>query len=980
MWWADGWRGRSADGRLLRCVQTGRYAMALDVERMAIAHLGAVEPAVSYEAAGLEDNRAVLGLPGASLDLTLAVDGTAYRCVRGSPPALHSGPRLVESGRFVQRADVTDLVFESADGSRLNAEARLETVAWPDRLTLLLEARPGRAPLVAGPSFGRVGGGYAFDGTNHLEFAHAPALEPAELTLALWVYVTDEPPVTAAYPWLVCKSGNEWVDGHYGLALIGSVPRVFLNIGGGRENAHAVSASSPLPCEQWHHLATTYDGQTLRLYVDGREAGSREIGRPRSLGGGPLALGRRQDNSGDGYHFRGVLDEVRVYGRALSAAEVAAQAQASEAVGADPGLGAEWCFDPQGPALAERPGGEWREALMRLRLAQGDLVHEAQVATQTGAAWTREAPLTVAVSLDPATGRPARSAEMTVTAAAMERQPRPVEYDPLRDWHVVDLDGLAPQGTHNDSLERVRVTVSHAGTEGSIARLMFRKTAGGFRVQGIQALTGMSPMLRDEAGCPLGIPVQLSKNWHSRPERDLIYQGAWLHAFTMLRLPPRSQTTFEFTLAYAHWGGVAAASHAQLCLIGWGSNQLWDQSALGAWGESICYEPDQAQAEAGVLDVRPVMVNAMGCDEPVRWTWTNNVGGADFFRYFDASGRRVFPARMRTTYRRHGPVLTEVTYAGGSQDGKLAHRATVSLYRSDDLVRGLYRLRLDVREPADCSRFVICQIGADTYGYTGERKMAVGNETGLLREWDTRWGGNTYRTPPIELPGRVPWVSLHEAVSRDDSRSGAWANRGLVIREWRAVLGGRPAAPFVAEYGVGARGQDTSVIDLLPPPNVKRLLPGDFVEATIEHLVLPQSAPGYYGPNDGLRAALEQFGNTWRLVHREAVGNDLAVKATRGALMTRRPTTLRAQNDAADFTISGGLGHVPITIVGLSRHATPVLEQQAPDGTWTRADQSVHGNDFWQTDFDAASGTWEITYSVPLGASDSAQGLRFHLD
>ena len=212
--------------------------------------------------------------------------------------------------------------------------------------------------------------------------------------------------------------------------------------------------------------------------------------------------------------------------------------------------------------------------------------------------------------------------------------------------------------------------------------------------------------------------------------------------------------------------------------------------------------------------------------------------------------------------------------------------ATVRLARTDDIVRGTYRLRLDVEKPVDFSRFVIFQIGADTYSYTGERKMAVGNETGLVREWPAQWGGDTYRTDPLECLGRVPWISLHDAVSRAKKEAaargrqgapGAWANRGIVIRSWQAQLGGKPAAPWFAEHGVKARGEDTSTAEILPPTGVTRLEPGDFVEATIEHLVVPQYAGDYYGPSEALRAALGQWENTWRMIHREAIGNDRRV-------------------------------------------------------------------------------------------------------
>ena len=91
----------------------------------------------------------------------------------------------------------------------------------------------------------------------------------------------------------------------------------------------------------------------------------------------------------------------------------------------------------------------------------------------------------------------------------------------------------------------------------------------------------------------------------------------------------------------------------------------------------------------------------------------------------------------------------------------------------------------------------------------------------------------------------------------------------LVEGPARRQAGGARGWPNAA---CNARGADTSTVDLLPPPGVTRLEPGDFVEATIEHVIMPQFAADYYGPNEALRAALGQWENTWRMIHREAVG------------------------------------------------------------------------------------------------------------
>lgn len=983
MWWAEGFPSHTPAAPWLRVIQTGRYALALNTETLQIPHLGPVAP-LGYTAAALADNRTWNQLPPADLDLAITVDGTEYRATGGGRWTNFTGPRLIESGRFLQRADVTDVAFQAADGTRLAAETRFETVAWPDRLALVLAARPVRSPIPAGEAaFGRVGGGFGFDGTNHITEPHSPELEPEQFTLELWVYLAADS-MPAGHAWIVGKNHNEWAEGNYGIMLAGGRPRAYLNIGGGRENCFHVVAP-PLPAEQWNHLAATYDGNVLRLYLNGNPVGNQTIGRTRQPGTGSLVMGRRPDQAGDGYYFRGALDEVRLYDRALEPAEIRQRFAAPEAIDPDRLPVREWTFLQDGQAATERPGIAWRTGTMDLRLTAGGTTLRHTWNLPENEIWESPQWQEVALAFDPAT---LRRAEPSPVAVAAREYPadgeRPVSYDTVRGWHQVNLDGIEPivppgeePANRNDAIERVRIQLSNPTDREQNARLMLVKNPGGIRQRIGAPITGLSAILRDADGYPTGIPVQISKNWHNRPEGG-VYAGTWFHGFTQVRIPADTNLELELAIVYGHWGGVAAASHAQLCLVGWGSNQLWDQAAIGSWGESICYEPDIAQAQAAVLDVRPLMVRSMADRQ---WHWTHNVGGGDFFRLFDPAGERVFPVRMKTAYHRQCPVLTEVTYAGTLAGGAIAQRSTVSLHRSDDLTRGIYRLRMDVAEPVDFSRFVLFQIGADTYSYTGERRMALGDENGLIREWETEWGGGIYRTEPFEHTGRIPWVSLHGAESRSPDGRGAWANRGIVVRSWNARIGGREASPWFAERGVRARGTDTSTIDLLPPPGTTRLLPGDFVEATIVHVVMPQTADDYFGPNADLRAALEQDADTWRLIHREALGNDRTVAAIRGSLEALHPAVrIRAETDnRAEFALTGGIGHVPVTFAGLTGYRRPLLEERIPGGQWQTVDQAVHGNDFWQTDYIPESATWEVTYTLPADSAEPTREYRFSL-
>ena len=327
---------------------------------------------------------------------------------------------------------------------------------------------------------------------------------------------------------------------------------------------------------------------------------------------------------------------------------------------------------------------------------------------------------------------------------------------------------------------------------------------------------------------------------------------------------------------------------------------------------------------------------------------------------------------MRTAYRSQGPNLTDVIYAGITADGTIAARIEVSTPRCDDVNRAYHRMRYDVLSDTTFSRLAFYQLGADHYNDHAFTTIARGNADGLVEEWQTEKGGKKHLRAGIECAGRAPWFSLHGAERNKHHPKGGWANRGLVVRSWKARLSGQDCAtPFAAVFGT-ENGIPSANVELAAPPTITQLKKGDFVEAEVELLILPTDPATYYGPNARLRADLEAHANTWRPVHRLARGNDIEVRVARGTLQRTYPPTIHVDsNDRGDFEIRGGVGYVPVRITGLRRYKGYALEcEDAP------VDQHCHGNDFWQTDYDAETGTWAHTYNVSLDSPEDAQRLR----
>ncbi|MFD4994026.1 LamG-like jellyroll fold domain-containing protein [Cellulosimicrobium cellulans] len=182
-------------------------------------------------------------------------------------------------------------------------------------------ARPGTLTGGASRVAGVHGGAVRLDGASGLvTVPDADALDPgAALTVSAWVR-----PERVATQYVVKKAQGYEVDG-YELGLSAAGKAFFRVNQASAGNAHRVDSTGAYPSDgqRWVHLAGTFDGSRVRLFVDGVEQGS--VPGPATVGANalPLLVG---NEPGGGYALRGAVDEVTVYDRALSAAEVGALA------------------------------------------------------------------------------------------------------------------------------------------------------------------------------------------------------------------------------------------------------------------------------------------------------------------------------------------------------------------------------------------------------------------------------------------------------------------------------------------------------------------------------------------------------------------------------------------------------------------------------------------------------------------------------
>jgi len=537
-----------------------------------------------------------------------------------------------------------------------------------------------------------------------------------------------------------------------------------------------------------------------------------------------------------------------------------------------------------------------------------------------------------------------------------------VNYDTDRGWYDVSLPASGTAG--DNGILRAQVTVTNNSPTPRVARINFDGVP--FYIPGITA------MLRDVSLNPVGIPVQLSKDWDT-PSSYPMFANQWFHGLTMLTVPPNTNLNLELTLAGQNWGGVPAATHSQLCEYGYGNgnqNQQWDEAALGNYGESLTYDVEHVLTDNDGADSRPILLLTTNGS---KGGWCINLGGADFLRYYDSGGTQRQHRRMRTQYARYCPNLTQVTYAGQTDDGKMALSYSASLARSDDYTRGLHQLTINVNSNLSFNRLVFFQMPGDSYAYNNGTNLAYGysNQTNTVREWSAAPSGQNKNVGlAVVLTNSQPWISIHSLVYSGGDSSYSPGVKGYIIRSWKARINGVDnVPPYLVEHSL-ASGYIGSTIDIVPPPSVTTLQAGDYVQAVIERIYLPSGPGEYYGPDINLATAATNYANTYKMVLREAIGNNLSLNISAGMLVQTYPIiVIGVTNDFAQFSVTGGLNYVPVTFTGVSTYQNPLVEEL--EGTsWSFVNQAVNGNDFWQADYNSTSLNWDITFNLKLGSTN----------
>ena len=528
-------------------------------------------------------------------------------------------------------------------------------------------------------------------------------------------------------------------------------------------------------------------------------------------------------------------------------------------------------------------------------------------------------------------------------------------------------------------------------------------------------ITGFSAQLFSN-GMPTGIPCQISKNWHSgNTDAEWAgFDGTWWAVNCLLRLPPNTKMKLSLGINYEKYGGVNAFSHAQLSIVGYSDKWLWEEAALGTSGENICFDPLGSHTRAFITDVRPKLFDGQ---------WKENVGGGDFLLFWGGeTGELKYLKSLDPIIRSNGPCLSNASYVSVTEDDAIQSNIEISGGRTDDLVRVFIHQRLDVVKNIKFSRLAFFQFGSETYNYRALFDQfivgASGGETATHQTYqrictsgptrtntakDKMYVGGPFRE---QMPGQAPWWissgANTDSVVLGDTTTMVAGDRGLVIRSYDAIMGGK-------KFDAPTFSILCDKIEIGTPADLFELQVGDYIDMKLEIIIVPRVGKEYdaavENSNSKTLTKLAKLPTSWEKIRAQSEGGRVTLEIKlpgRATIESSYPIRVcatgtggganmdRAVGDTGVlFEVSGAslsnVGFVPVVICNLLTHDIPNTESSdvaqqrglwldvSTDGSnsWVLLNQetTTGTRDFWQVNYDRQHRKYEYVFNIEFSAA-----------
>lgn len=292
-------------------------------------------------------------IEGSSATFSVAADGSStlsYQWQRnGTNIAGATGPSYAITTSLADNNSAFRVNVSNPAGSVLSNAAILTVSAQPAAMTAYLNFNEGAGTAAADSSgFGNVGALYGmnpginngssgwtssgrlgnalqFDGANdYVSVGDAPSLRPRNFTIEGWFYKKSDYGAQVLVSKQYTGAQSYWMDSY---AIFSDASNIFSFYGYAGGADIIANSAVPLPLNRWTHFAVTYDSSSLKMYLNGTLVLGRPLSGVVSYDSSPVLIGADDDSSNEQYSFffNGTVDEVKIWNKALSAADIQAE-------------------------------------------------------------------------------------------------------------------------------------------------------------------------------------------------------------------------------------------------------------------------------------------------------------------------------------------------------------------------------------------------------------------------------------------------------------------------------------------------------------------------------------------------------------------------------------------------------------------------------------------------------------------------------
>ena len=248
------------------------------------------------------------GTTGGTGGTTGGMGGTDAGAGSGGTIAIDSGPDVIDAG-----ADTSDSAPD-AGSAKLRAHWKADGDFVDSAAPWHVVTTNGTLTFVAG----HTGQAWDFSAGGNIWVKADSDLDLPKYSVMAWINVSSSANV---FQGILFKEnhgiGDPWTDRNFSLYLSSSA---FCGGLGRPATAHTglgACGSTPVIDGAWHHVAGTFDGTTLRLFVDGQLASAAAGPSPPTGATQSLWIGISAN-----IDFHGLMDELRIYDGPLTPAEI----------------------------------------------------------------------------------------------------------------------------------------------------------------------------------------------------------------------------------------------------------------------------------------------------------------------------------------------------------------------------------------------------------------------------------------------------------------------------------------------------------------------------------------------------------------------------------------------------------------------------------------------------------------------------------